>query len=47
MKFGVVCNVFQGHGMGGAGATPNEVVLDAAEAADAVADIFYATTKIR
>ena len=44
MKFGLVCNVLIGHGLG-SGA--NEVVLDAGEAADVVADVFYATTKIR
>jgi len=46
VKFGVVCNVLQHHGLSSAAAL-NSVGLTKEEASDVIADIFFATSKIR
>lgn len=45
IKFGVVCNTFHHHGI--ASAEKNDVVIDITEASDIIADIFFATSKVR
>ena len=42
VKFGIVCNVFQHHGL-----HDNDLVLSVNEASDLVSDIFFASSKVR